>query len=146
MEHFGNPDILGLNLQNIAKTQKSIYNTFQIETQKFDEIIDKNGLQSERHVFARFGKSKYDALARGVGDICLGDDAEMWENPEYFELVLFDTDRLKCIGTVMLLNMLEPDGKKYLLYGPNPSVEFDDKVSSFKLFDQLSRIITEFRK
>lgn len=68
----------------------------------------------------------------------------MWENPEYFELVLFDTDRLKCIGTVMLLNMPEPDGKKYLLYGPNPSVEFDDKVSSFKLFDQLSRIVIKF--
>lgn len=68
----------------------------------------------------------------------------MWKNPEYFELVLFDTDRLKCIGTVMLLSMPESDGKKYLLYGPNPSVEFDDKVSSFKLFDQLSRIVTEF--
>ncbi len=143
-ENFGSTDVLGLNLRSITKTQQSIYSALQQETQKFEEIVDKNGLQSERHVFARFGKTKYDAFARGVGDICLGLDEKMWTNPNYFELVLFDADRLKCIGTVMLLNMPEPDGKRYLLYGPNPSVEFDDKVSSFKLFDQLSRIVTEF--
>lgn len=143
-ENFGSADVLGLNLRSIAKTQQSIYSTLQQETQKFEEIVDKNGLQSERHVFARFGKTKYDALARGVGDICLGGDEKMWTNPNYFELVLFDTDRIKCVGTVMLLNMIEPDGKKYLLYSPNPSVEFDDKVSSFKLFDQLSQIMIQF--
>lgn len=73
-EHFGSSDVLRLNLRGIAKTQQSIYSTLQQETQKFEEIVDKNGLQSERHVFARFGKTKYDALARGVGDICLGKD------------------------------------------------------------------------
>jgi hypothetical protein len=123
-----------------------VYSDLQRETLKFEEIVDTNGLQSERRVFARFGKSQYDAFARGVGDVCIGLDAPMWRNPDYFELVLFDIDRLRCVGTVMLLSMTEPDGKKYLLFGPNPSVEFDDKVSSFKLFDQLSRIVAEFAR
>lgn len=143
-EHFWSTDSLGLNLRSISKVQQSIYSTLQQETKKFEKIVDKNGGQNERHIFARFGKNKYDALARGVGDICLGVDEWMWENREYFELVLFDTDRLKCIGTVMLLNMPEPDGKKYLLYCPNPSIEFDDKVSSFNLFDQIYKIVKKF--
>ena len=42
--------------------------------------------------------------------------------------------------------MEENPSEKYLLFWPNPSVEFDDKVSSAKLFEQISRIIIQFAK
>ncbi|MCP4522962.1 MAG: hypothetical protein GY828_01955, partial [Candidatus Gracilibacteria bacterium] len=143
-QHFGSVDKIGLNIKNIAQTQDSIYQRLQIESNKFESIIDQGGKNKDRRVFARFGKNKYDAYARGVGDICIGVNSEMWKNEDYFELVLFDQERQKNIGTVMLLNMEEDNGDKYLLFGPNPSIEFDDKVSSQKLFEKISKIIKTF--
>ena len=44
----------------------------------------------------------------------------------------------------MLLNMEEPDGKKYLLYAPNPSVGLVSEVSAKKLYQTITRQITQF--
>jgi hypothetical protein len=143
-EHFWSVDRVWLNIRSIAKIQDSIYQTLQTESNKFEAITDQWGKNKGRKVFARFWKTQYDAYARWVWDVCIGTDSEMWKNKNYFELVLFDQERQKNIGTVMLLNMQEDNGDKYLLFCPNPSVEFDDKVSSQKLFDQISEIVKTF--
>ncbi len=145
-KHFWNPDQLWLNIKKIAFIQEWIYNSLQSESNKFESITDKDGKNKERKVFARFWKTKFDAYARWVWDVCLWDDNKMWKNVNYFEFVMFDTERLKNIWTVMLLNMDEWHWNKYLLFWPNPSVEFDDKVSSKKLYEQISKIVTNFAK
>ena len=144
--HFGSVDKLWLNIKSIAQTQDDIYNILQTESNKFESITSKKWQNKERHVFARFGKTKSDAYARWVWDICIWTDPKMWKNSNYFELILFDSDRQKNIWTTMLLHMEENPSEKYLLFWPNPSVEFDDKVSSAKLFEQISRIIIQFAK
>ena len=68
----------------------------------------------------------------------------MLKNENYFEFVLFDQERQKCMGTTMLLNMVEPDGKKYLLYCPNPSVGLVSEVSAKKLYQQMTNQIKSF--
>ena len=144
--HFWSKDKAGLNLRNIANIQSTIYNKLQNESNKFETITDENGMNTDRNIFARFSKTESDASARGVGDICIWIDEKMWENENYFELVLFDEGRKKNIGTTMLLNMEEVNWSKYLLFWPNPSIEFDAKVSSEKLYEKISEIVIKFAK
>jgi hypothetical protein len=69
----------------------------------------------------------------------------MLKNENYLEFVLFDQDKNKCVGTVMLLEMNEPeDNKKYLLYNPNPSVGLVSEVSAKKLYQLLTRHVSKF--
>jgi hypothetical protein len=80
-----------------------------------------------------------------VGDICLASDSNMLKNENYFEFVLFDESRNKCMGTIMLLEMNEAKGnKKYLLYCPNPSVGLVSEVSAKKLYKKLTSQISQF--
>ena len=81
-----------------------------------------------------------------VGDICIGTDPKMLENPHYFEYILFDEERTKCVGTVMLMEIKEEDGKKYLLYCPNPSVDLVSQVSAMKLYEKITERIKKFTK
>jgi hypothetical protein len=67
----------------------------------------------------------------------------MWENPDYFEFVLFDQDDKQCEGTIMLLKMKE-DGKKYLLYNPNPSERLISQVSYEITYHKLTKIMAKF--
>lgn len=143
---FWNSDNIWFDLSEIINLQNSIYNQLQFETNKFEQLTEKWWKNKVRKVFARFWKSKYDSCARWVWYICLWTDENMWENKGYFELVLFDEDRKINIWTVMLLDMKEPNWKKYLLFWPNPSAEFNDKVSSKILFEKISKIIINFAK
>jgi hypothetical protein len=145
-EYFWKIDKVWLDIRSIKENQADTYNELQTESNKFEAITDKEWKKSDRKVLARFWKTKYDALARWVGDICIWNNSEMWENTDYFELVLFDKDRELCIWTVMLLNMQEENWDKYLLFWPNPSVEFNDKVSSEKLYEKIANIIKNFAK
>jgi hypothetical protein len=79
-----------------------------------------------------------------VGDICLASDPNMLRNEKYFEFVLFDQERQKCMGTTMLLDMPEEDGKRYLLYCPNPSVGLVSEVSAKKLYSMMTDRIKNF--
>jgi len=143
-QYFWVGDKLWLNIRNIAKTQNEIYNWLQKESNKFESITDKWWMDKGRNVFARFWKTKCDAYARWVAGICIWVVEKMWDNENYFELVLFDKERKKCIWTVMLLTMQEPNWNKYLLFCPNPSEEFNDKVSSQLLYKKISKIIINF--
>lgn len=142
--HFWKVDNAWIDIRNIAKIQNSTFNKLQAESNKFEAIVSENAKDKDRRVYARFWKTRYDSYARWVWDVCIWKDVKMWKNKDYFELVLFDLDRQKNIWTVMLLNMQEDNWKKYLLFWPNPSVEFNDKVSSEKLFEQISKIIVNF--
>jgi len=144
-EYFWKADNIWLNIRQIAKVQDSIYNELQKESNKFESLTDEWWTDKDRNVFARFWKTKWDACARWVWDICIWIDEEMWEeNEDYFELVLFDEERKKNIWTVMLLNIQEENWNKYLLYWPNPSVEFVDKVPSQLLYKKISELVTSF--
>lgn len=137
----------------IESLQVSVFNTIQNEINKYEEIKEVDTergdvkLKKERVIKGYFSKNKENAHARMVADVCIANDPNMLKNENYFEFVLFDQEKNKCAGTVMLLEMDEPeDGKKYLLYGPNPSVSLVSEVSAKKLYTLLTKNIATFAK
>ncbi len=117
-----------------------IIETVTKKTGKIDKKSDKI-----REVNAFFTKTKETSNARMVAHVCIAGDSEMWKNPNYFELVLFDKESKKCTGTVMLLK-IEDSGKKYLWMGPNPSENLLSKVSRKSVYDSILKILINFAK
>ena len=140
-----------IDMKKIQGLQSAVYQKIQGEASKYQEIRetdeDRGGEvkgSKERVIKGYFSKNKENAHARMVGDICLASDQNMLKNENYFEFVLFDQEKKKCVGTTMLLNMEEPDGKKYLLYCPNPSVGLVSEVSAKKLYKAMTDQVSEF--
>ena len=148
------PTLGGVDSKRIEVIQNKTYQEIQRELEKYEEVMETDTLKvslgeqdksaKKRPIRGFFSKNKENAHARMVADVCLAGDPEMLKNPNYFEFVLFDEERKKNIGTVMLLVMEEPDGKKYLLYCPNPSTDIISKVSSAKLYQWLTRQVSAF--
>ena len=142
---------VAIDIQKLETLRQGNYEDIKSELDKYEEIkeVDEERkgevkMSKERFIKGYFSKNKENAHARMIGDICIAVRPEMLENKNYFEFVMFDEDRKKCVGTVMLLNMIEPDGKKYILYCPNPSVDLVSQVSAEKLYKLITSKISAF--
>ncbi len=140
-----------VNIQKIEILRQKTYEEIKNELEKYEEIKEvdeerkgETKMSKERLIKGYFSKNRENAHARMVGDICIASNPEMLENKDYFDFVLFDENRKKCVGTCMLLNMQEPKGKKYLLYCPNPSVDLVSQVSAEKLYKLITAKIIDF--
>ncbi len=140
------------DIKRIEPIRQKVYEEIKGELDKYEEIkeVDDNKnevkMSKERSVKGYFSKNKENAHARMVGDICIAVNVAMLENKNYFEFVMFDESRQKCVGTNMLLRMEEPGNKKYLLYCPNPSVDLVSQVSAEKLYKLITKEISTFAK
>lgn len=150
---FAVADAYTIDMKKIQALQSTAYQKIQEEVSKYEEIREVDTSRGgemksskERNIKGYFAKNKESAHARMVADICLAQDPNMLTNKDYFEFVLMDPDRQKCVGTTMLMSMNEPDGKKYLLYCPNPSVGLVSEVSAKKLYQSMTDRIKEFAK
>lgn len=140
-----------IDIQELETLRKKTYEEIKDELNKYEEIKEKDEskkgevkMSKERLIKGYFSKNRENAHARMIGDICIATDPKMLENKNYFEFVLFDELRKKCVGTTMLLKMEEPDGKKYLLYCPNPSVDLVSQVSAEKLYKLITKEVASF--
>lgn len=139
-------------LANLEKAQSKIYQEIQQEATKYEEVFEVDSdrgekkMKKEREIHAHFSKNKENFLARMVGDVCLAENQSLWNEKEYFELVLFDEERNRCVGTTMLKTLNEPNGKKFLLFAPNPSVGLVSEVSAKKLYNKIRDLVNNFAK
>lgn len=140
-----------IDISKVQSLQSSVFTKIQTEIIKYEEIkeIDQTKgeakLKKDRLIKGYFSKNKENAHARMVADVCLAEYPNMLKNEKYFEFVLFDEERKKCMGTTMLLEMNEnTDNKKYLLYCPNPSVGLVSEVSAKKLYQLITKQIMFF--
>lgn len=101
-------------------------------------------LSKKRNIRGYFTKTQETANARMGAYLCIAGDPDMWQNPNYFELVLQDEDTNKCVGVVMLLNIEAADGRKYLWFGPNPFESFLDQVNSQQYYEYMYQTVTNF--
>lgn len=141
----------GLKLSDLERAQSKIYQDLQKELIKFEEITEideelkEKKMPKKREIKGYFSKNRENAHARMVADVCIASDASMWEDREYFEFVLFDEARSRCMGTTML-KTINDSGKKYLLYSPNPSVGLVSEVSAKKLYKKITEEIINLAK
>lgn len=114
-------------------------------------------LQSETGIGAKrlvgyFTKTKESALARMVGGVCVSQDnpresgqqPNMWEKPNYLQLVLQDPDTLRCQGLVLLHHFTEPDGKKILTASFNPAQGYLQNSDEASVYLGLQEVVTNF--
>ncbi|MBT6069310.1 hypothetical protein HOG48_06175 [Candidatus Peregrinibacteria bacterium] len=130
--------------QELAKYEENVevvHKETEVGGEKHKEV---RKMVKKRNIRARFMKTQETTNARMGAYLCIAGDTEMWDNKNYFELILEDEDTGKCVGVVMLLNIEAEDGKKYLWFGPNPFESFLDQVSGEKCYNFMYETVCEF--
>jgi len=118
------------------------------ELSKFESISGK-----QREVlYGYITKSKESANARMVGGVCVGGDnpsknkdKNMWDMPNYFQLVFQEPDTLQCQGLVLLHNFTQ-DGKRVLAASLNPSSTYLYSVDETAMFNGIMVTLEQFAK
>lgn len=134
----------------LEKAQSKTYQEVFAEMSKYEEVFEVDSgrgekkLRKEREITGYFGKNKENSQARMIGDICLATSSTLWNDEKYFEFVMFDQERNRCMGTVMLKTLDESKSKRYLLFCPNPSVGLVSEVSAKKLYHKIKDIVINF--
>lgn len=142
LEQFFSQDINAIN-RELTKYEEII----EIDKKEIrqggprDKVVKKS--MKKRRVRSFFMKTRETSNARMGAYLCIAGDKEMWDNKNYFELVMKDEETDKCVGTVMLL-VIQSKGGRYLWFGPNPFEGFLDQVDTQKCYDYLVSTIQEF--
>ena len=106
------------------------------------EIYKKSS--KERLIKGYFAKTQETTNARMGAYLCIAGDERMWENPNYFEFVLMDPEKGRCVGVVMLQKIELENGKKYLFFGPNPFESFLESISDSACLDFMYERVCQF--
>ena len=106
------------------------------------EIYKKSS--KERLIKGYFAKTQETTNARMGAYLCIAGDERMWENPNYFEFVLMDPEKGRCVGVVMLQKIELKNGKKYLFFGPNPFESFLESISDSACLDFMYERVCQF--
>ncbi len=118
-----------------------------IETE-LDKFISISG-HKQKILHGYISKNKETANARMVGGVCVAGDNpikgkdNMWDMPNYFQLVLQDPETYRCQG-VVLLHHFEENGQKILTASFNPSSTYLYSVDESATFDGLLKTLVEF--
>lgn len=139
--------------QFASYTVQRFIDLFDGERVKIEGELDKfeslSGKQREV-LYANITKAKESAHARMVGGVCVaGDnpdkypDQNMWNMPNYFQLVFQEPDTLQCQGLVLLHHFTE-GGKKVLTASVNPSSTYLYSVDEAALFTGIMGTLERF--
>ena len=139
--------------QFASYTVQRFIDLFDGERTKIEGELDKfeslSGKQREV-LYASITKAKESAHARMVGGVCVaGDnpdkyaDQNMWNMPNYFQLVFQEPDTLQCQGLVLLHHFTE-GGKKVLTASVNPSSTYLYSVDESALFTGIMGTLEQF--
>jgi len=139
--------------QFASYTVQRFIDLFDGERTKIEGELDKfeslSGKQREV-LYANITKAKEAAHARMVGGVCVaGDnpdkypDQNMWNMPNYFQLVFQEPDTLQCQGLVLLHHFTE-GGKKVLTASVNPSSTYLYSVDEAALFTGIMGTLEQF--
>ncbi|MDD3793509.1 MAG: hypothetical protein PHI37_01755 [Candidatus Gracilibacteria bacterium] len=134
-----------IDFGHIALEGAKYYSKLESELKKFEKKVEEGSNGKQRQLDMYFMKTKESSRARGVAGNCAGQWENMWENENYFELVLFDRDLKQCVGVVELLVMDDKKGR-YLLYGPTPRETYLEKVDPEELYNKITEVVIGFAK
>lgn len=134
-------------------TQKFI-DLFVEERVKIGDELDKfesTAGQQREVLYGYITKNKESANARMVGGVCVSGDnpdrgpRNMWDMPNYLQLVFQEPDTLQCQGLVLLHRFTE-GGKRVLAASFNPSSTYLYSVDERILFGGIMNVLEEFAK
>lgn len=144
------PDIYKLIYEFWTDISVNMMSIFRQERNAIKQEIDKfkksKSIEAGEEIIWYFMKSWHSANARMTSYLCNAWDCDMWENPNYFEFVMFDKNTWKCVGVVMLIDVLLKNWKKYLYFFPTLLKSFLEKVDVYKFYDYLKTTMIWFVK
>lgn len=116
------------------------------ELAKFESLSGQ-----QREVLHGFiSKNRESANARMVGGVCVSGDnpakskeKNLWDMPNYFQLVFQEPDTLQCQGLVLLHHFNE-NGEKILAASMNPSSTYLYSVDEAALFNGMMNVLVDF--
>lgn len=134
-------------------TVQRFIDLFEDEKIKIEGELDKfestSGKQREV-LHGYITKTKESAHARMVGGVCVAGDnpaknsnRNIWDMPNYFQLVLQEPDTLQCQG-VVLLHHFNENGRKVLAASLNPSSTYLYSVDENALFSGIMGSLEQF--
>ena len=132
-----------LDFWRIALEWAKYYSKLEQELTKFEKKIEEWSNWKQRQLDMYFMKTKESSRARWVAWNCAWTHEKMWENENYFEIVLFDWDLKQCIWVVELLVMKDKKWK-YLLYWPTPRETYLEKVDPEELYHKITEVVILF--
>ena len=139
--------------QFASYTAQRFIDLFEGERRKIDDELVKfeslSGKQREV-LYGYITKNKESANARMVGGVCVAGDnpnnnsnENMWDMPNYFQLVFQEPDTLQCQGLALLHHFSE-NGKKVLVASFNPSSTYLYSVDEAALFSGIEATLEKF--
>ncbi|MBI4232754.1 hypothetical protein HY605_05995 [Candidatus Peregrinibacteria bacterium] len=128
----------------VSELAKADYNRITQEVAKYEENVASEA--SAKRIEGYFAMSQESTNARMTAALCIGEDPEMYKNPNYFEFVLKEGETGECLGLSMFLDIKMADGKKYLYFAPNPSQACLEKYSESEVFKYLKKVALDFAK
>lgn len=119
--------------------QGSEYRAMQSEVSTKFTFHESEGLKNVRFVVSKRKAHGVAGLNMGV---CVAPDKELWNNPNFMNVIIFDDENIALGGMHLLI--LEENGKKYVtLPGINPSPRLLTQVSSEELYEEMIRYAHE---
>ena len=142
--------------QSISNLYQEEYAILETEANKFTLVdYDENGKKIEKKpkkLNAYISKDAVSAYARMVGGVCVAGcnpdkgSKNIWDMPNYFQLVLQNPENKKCVGLVLLHHFEDENGQKILSASYNPSSTYLFSVDEGTLFNELNNTLIEFAK
>ncbi len=137
----------------LAYTAQKFIDIFTNERQELDTELSKyiSTNNNERKILnAYITKTKSSANARMVGGVCVSGDnpskskkTNMWDMPNYFQMVFQDPKTSQCLG-LCLLHHFKENGKKILTVSFNPSSTYLYSIDEASLFNGIYSQLKDF--
>lgn len=142
--------------QSVTNLYKEENDILETEANKFIMVdYDPDGKKIEKKpkkLNGYINKDDLSAYARGVGGVCVSGcnpdkgEKNMWDMPNYFQLVLQNPENKRCVGLVLLHHFEDEDGQKILSAAYNPSSTYLYSVDQESLFNELNNTLIDFAK
>lgn len=143
----------------LAYTAQKFVDVFNDERSQLDTELSKyvSSSGNQREVLnAYITKTKASANARMVGGVCVSGDnpigtrnnehkSNLWDMPNYFQMVFQDPKTSQCLG-LCLLHHFEENGKKVLTVSFNPSSTYLYSIDEASLFNGIFNQLQDFAK
>jgi len=140
--------------QSISNLYQEEYAILETEANKFILVdYDENGKKIEKKpkkLNAYISKDALSAYARMVGGVCVAGcnpdkgSENIWDMPNYFQLVLQNPENKRCVGLVLLHHFEDENGQKILSASYNPSSTYLFSVDEGTLFNELNNTLIKF--
>ncbi len=120
----------------IAQYQQSLHSEFKKFVREF------SGAESEYRIYISKSKAAY--FGRAGAGLCTAQENWSWNNKDFLQMIMVDTDKSIIVGNIQLHLFKGPDGKPSVLARLNPTSQFLNHAPRAILAEQMLKAVHQF--